>query len=76
MNCPGDMACACAVPDFTNAVGGCVRDTCNDGVVVIEDVVAAITGETEGLCAGMYTPRLPGPCITASLYCISYSAVG
>lgn len=51
MGCPGDMACACAMPDFTNAIQGCVRDTCNDGVVVIEDVVAAITGEAEGLCA-------------------------
>lgn len=52
--CPGDMACACAKPDFTNAVQGCVRDTCNDGVVVIDEVVAAITKEAEGLCAGMY----------------------
>lgn len=59
MGCPGDMACACAMPDFTNAIQGCVRDTCNDGVVVIEDVVAAVTGEAEGLCAGMYpTPSL------------------
>ena len=47
----GDLACMCPSPDFFNGIEDCTRQSCNDGVIVIDDAVAAVSNSAVAMCA-------------------------
>lgn len=56
----GAMDCLCPQEDFFNGIADCAKDTCDDGVIIVEEAAAAASNSAVAMCACASSPGSPG----------------